>query len=134
MSLSDLLAGGSGVLVAALTLVQISPIKVNPWSALARALGRAINGGDVMGEIKNTRNALDVHIADGNRARILAFNARILQGINHTEEEFVDILACIDQYEHYCTDHPKYKNNRAVHAIANIERVYDERLKKHDFL
>ncbi len=25
-------------------------------------------------------------------------------------------------------------NGRAVHAIANIGRVYDDRLKKHDFL
>ena len=26
------------------TLVQVSPIKVNPWSWLARKIGRAING------------------------------------------------------------------------------------------
>ena len=31
-------------------------------------------------------------------------------------------------------DHEDYRNNRAVHAIANISRVYDERLQKHDFL
>ena len=30
--------------------------------------------------------------------------------------------------------HKDYENNRAVHAIANINRVYDERLAKHDFL
>ena len=27
-----------------------------------------------------------------------------------------------------------YENNRATHAVANIKRVYDERLIKHDFL
>lgn len=27
-----------------------------------------------------------------------------------------------------------YKNNRATHAVANIKRVYDDRLVKHDFL
>ena len=27
-----------------------------------------------------------------------------------------------------------YANGRAVHAINNIGRVYDERLEKHDFL
>ena len=44
------------------------------------------------------------------------------------------MLADIDFYERYCRDHEDYRNNRAVHAIANISRVYDERLQKHDFL
>lgn len=26
-----------------------------------------------------------------------------------------------------------YENNRAVHAIANVERCYDDRLKNNDF-
>ena len=40
----------------------------------------------------------------------------------------------INCYERYCREHPDYQNGRAVHAIANIGRVYDDRLKKHDFL
>lgn len=35
--------------------------------------------------------------------------------------------------ERYCKEHPEYENNRAVLAIQNIERVYSERLEKHDF-
>ena len=57
-----------------------------------------------------------------------------MREIPHTEEEFVEILAKIDWYHDYCRDHTKYKNSRAVHAISNILRVYDERLAKHDFL
>jgi len=52
----------------------------------------------------------------------------------HTEEDFNEILYSIDCYEKYCTEHPEYQNNRAVHAIKNIERVYDEHMEKHDFL
>ena len=43
MTLKDLLLGGSGSLFALLTILQISPIKINPWSALARSIGRALN-------------------------------------------------------------------------------------------
>ena len=43
MTLKDLLLGGSGGLFALLTILQISPIKINPWSALARSIGRALN-------------------------------------------------------------------------------------------
>lgn len=140
MSLQEiLLSGGLGGVVL-LSLIQIAPVKINPWSAVGKAIGRAING-DVLKEVRDTRAELDKHIkldnernADLHRARILQFNNELLRDIPHTREDFIDILEEIDCYESYCKNHQEYKNNRAVHAIANIERVYDERLKKHDFL
>lgn len=147
MSMQEILFGGGGLLAILLTFVQIAPVKVNPWSALARSLGRAINGEVLkdLAEVKRlqgeTRKQLDAHIkmddernADEHRNRILQFNNELLRDIPHTEEDFIEILAEIDFYERYCRDHQAYKNNRAVHAIANINRVYDERLLKHDFL
>lgn len=139
MSLKEIFLGG-GLLVVLLTLVEFAPIKINPWSALAKAIGRAVNA-DVLRELKSVKDDLSDHIrmddernADEHRARILRFNNELLRDIPHTKEEFVDVLADIDFYERYCRDHEDYWNNRAVHAIANISRVYDERLQKHDFL
>ena len=140
MTLNEILLGGGGGALLLLTLLEIAPIKVNPWSAIAKAFGRAINA-DVLVEIKETRTRLDAHIraddernADERRTRILRFNNELLRDIPHTREDFIDILMDIDVYESYCRTHPEYKNNRAAHAIANIGRVYDERLMKHDFL
>ena len=147
MSIVELFAGGGGLLLVVLSLVEFAPIKVNPWSAAARWLGRMFNR-DVLVRLDNisqmqrdTQRRLDDHIkvdderdADMHRAKILRFNNELLRDIPHTREEFIEILAEIDGYEAFCRTHPEYKNNRAVHAIANIKRVYDERLKKHDFL
>lgn len=140
MSLKEILLGGGGLLAVLLTLVEIAPIKINPWSALAKAIGRAINA-DVLQELKVVKDDLADHIrmddernADEHRARILRFNNELLRDIPHTKEEFIDVLADIDFYESYCLDHENYRNNRAVHAIANISRVYDDRLREHDFL
>lgn len=140
MTLEEILTGGGISVAVVLTLLQLAPIKINPWSWLASAFGRAINS-DLLREVKQTRKRLDEHIriddereADRHRERILKFHNAIMQGKRHTEEEFVDVLATIDSYESYCESHPEYKNSRAVHAIANIERVYDVRLVKHDFL
>ena len=144
---SDLLPMLPPVLVALLSLVEVSPIKINPWSGLAKWLGRAING-EVLESVaeakkaqKETRRALDEHIraddernADTLRMRILHFNNELLRDDRHTREDFIEILAVIDAYEQYCKNHPNYRNNRASHAIANIGRVYDERLKLRDFL
>lgn len=140
MSILELLGCGAGGLLALTALIQIAPIKVNPWTAIAKAVGRAINA-DVLNELDTVKKDLADHIrmdgernADEHRARILRFNNELLRDIPHTKEEFIDALADIDFYERYCEDHKDYKNNRAVHAIANISRVYDERLQKHDFM
>lgn len=147
IELKDILWGSGGAVVILLTLIQIAPLKLNPWSALGKAIGRAINSA-VLKELKEVKNAqkatqdkLDAHIrtddardADRHRIRILQFNNELIRNIPHTREEFIEILAEIDYYEHYCATHPEYKNNRAIHAIGNIGRVYDDRMKKHDFL
>lgn len=140
MTIHDLITGGGGALLVLTSLLQISPIPINPWSVVARAFGRAING-ELYKKVDAVEKLLDAHISkdDANRAdrkrfRILQFNGEILRYIEHTEEEFVDVLKDIDDYKSYCEKHPDYPNSRAVHAIANIERVYDERLLKNDFL
>jgi len=140
MTLTELISGGGGLLLALLTLVQIAPVKINPWSWLAKNVGKAING-DVLKKLDILEKRLDGHIAmddernaDLHRARILQFNTELLRNHKHTEEDFNEILYNIDCYEQYCREHPDYQNNRAVHAIMNIKRVYDELLETHDFL
>ena len=138
--LEDILKSIAVALAGFATLIEILPIKVSPWSAIAKVIGRAVNA-DVLTELKKTQARLDEHIrvddernADMRRTRILRFNNELIREIPHTKEDFIDVLADIDDYEAYCRDHPAYKNNRASHAIANIGRAYDDRLKKHDFL
>ena len=133
MNVQELLAGGGGLLLVLMTLVQIAPVKLNPWSWLARAVGRAVNA-EVIKKLDDHITMDDRRTADGHRARILHFNNELLRDIGHTQEEFFEVLAEIDAYEDYCREHPEYPNNRAVLAIENIREVYKERLKKHDFL
>ena len=140
MKLAELLTDGGGILLILLTLIQISPLKVNPWDTFARWLGKMING-EVLDKLGSVERRLNEHIkeddkrdADMHRARILHFNTELLRGIKHTKEDFSEVFYNIDCYEKYCREHPDYKNNRATHAIANIGRVYDERLEKRDFL
>lgn len=140
MSVEELLLGGGGVLIICMTLIQIAPIKVNPWSALAKSIGKAVNA-DICHRLDGIEAKIDGHItmdgrrtADDCRAQILHFNNELLRPIEHTKEEFIEVLTKIDEYERYCEEHPEYPNNRAVLAIENIREVYKERLKKRDFL
>ena len=41
MSLQEILTGGGGVLFLLSVIVQISPVKINPWSWIAKQIGMA---------------------------------------------------------------------------------------------
>ena len=142
------------VLATLSIVIEVSPIKINPWSKLAENIGKAFNKPaldkitSVEQQLKKTNEKLaetneklDGHMANDElqkaedaRAAALRFNNELLRNIPHTREEFFEVLQKIDIYEDFCDRHKDYENNRAVHAIANINRVYDERLAKHDFL
>lgn len=152
MSIEETLTTG-GALLVILSLIQIAPIKINPWSALWKllcrgfsAVGRALNA-DVLTRLdaleqgqKQNSEHLQEHIriaderrADDTRANILHFNVELIQGLPHTREDFIEVLTEIDKYEDYCQTHPRYENNRAVCAIQNIKRVYAQRMALNDF-
>lgn len=146
MTLKEILLGGGSGLLVLLTLIQISPIKIDPWSSLARAIGRALNKDvldrlstledeqrEIKAEVSAQKELSDKREADGWRADILRFNMELVKHTKHTREDYIEILDIIDKYEKYCEAHKDYENNRAVHAVANIERCYDDRLKNDDF-
>lgn len=152
MDLKTIMAIVSGLGIT--TLIEIIPVKLNPWSGIWavlkwiwRGFCRSLNAEvlsqleEVKDEQQKTTERLESHIrmddereADKVRSGILRFNNELLRNIPHTKEEFVEVLSKIDWYNDYCKTHEEYKNSRAVHAISNIERAYDERLMKHDFL
>ncbi|RKJ75317.1 hypothetical protein D7X33_17610 [Butyricicoccus sp. 1XD8-22] len=151
MNLQKITIGG-GCIVALMSLVQVAPFKINPWSAIGkaftaigRALGKALNGAVIEKLDKleamqtKTRQLLDEHIlvddernADLHRTCILHFNMELLMGILHTDKDFNEILYNIDCYERYCKEHPEYQNNRAVHTIKHIKNVRDKRIEQNN--
>lgn len=143
-------AGGAftagGLVIVLLSLVQVSKIQINPWDSIRKWIGGKFNAEQAadIAELKQglaeIRKRLDEYIkldnertADEWRQKILTFNNQLLRDIPHTKEDFTEILLVIDEYEDYCEKNPGYKNNRAVHAINHIGKVYDERQEKHDF-
>lgn len=95
----------------------------------------------VYAKLDRLEQMLAAHIADDEqykaetkRARILQFNKEVREKERHSEEEFVEILKVIDEYEDYCRNHPEYPNNRAVTAIENIKYVYKNANQENDFV
>lgn len=43
MNLKELFWSGGGMVLVLLSLIEVSPIKINPWSRLAKIIGHALN-------------------------------------------------------------------------------------------
>lgn len=139
MTAAEVLTGG-GIVLVAMTLIQISPIKLDPWSAIARAVGRAING-EVIAKVDQLERDLVEMKADQEerdaincRSRILHFGDETIHGVRHTKEHFDQILRDITAYERYCDDHPDFENNTTVLTSQRIKNIYEDCLKTADFL
>lgn len=139
-TLKEILTYAAGIGAVLSIFIEISPIKLNPWSWIAKKIGRAING-EVLEQVAELRKEFKAHEIKNDeehisraRTRILRFNDELLECKRHSQEHFDEILEDIDTYEKYCEGHPEYPNSKAVMAIENVKEAYKQCLKQHDFL
>lgn len=152
MTISDMAdavenGGWIGVIIVLLTLVQISPIKLDPWTVIGKAVGKVLNQGvtdkidclqkkidEISEEVESIKGQSEQDKIVLCRIRILRFNAEIVEGRKMTKEYFDQTLDDISSYKSYVACHPEFKNEKAVLSIKNIERVYQDCLKANSFL
>lgn len=133
------LYGGGGLFIL-MTLIQISPIKIDPWTWIFRAIGKLLNGEvlekvDALSkDVQKNKEDDDEQWALLSRSHILRFGDEILHGTSHSKEHFDQILLDITKYENYCESHPKFLNNIANATIKQIKDTYQKCLDENNFL
>lgn len=145
---------GAVIVFVLMTVIQITPIKINPWSWVAKKIGRALNAEmaesvkEVNDEVKEVKNDVANVVKDLEQFKeyvyetdiihyrnlILRFGDEILCGIRHSKEHFEEILRYIDIYELYCEEHPDFQNTVTTLTVEKIKETYKDRLEKKDFL
>ena len=136
---------GWAIILCLFSMIEISPIKINPWSAILECIGNKLNGElakdikEVKEEVQTVKEqvgSLDKRIetikdnsemveVKQSRVRILRFDDELLQGHELTKDHFRQTLEDIDIYEDYCRKHEDFRNGIAVHAIKHIKDTYD---------
>lgn len=114
--ISQLNLGNLSILLfLVLSLVEISPIKINPWSALCKWLQKQLS----LDEIKED-------LMDSRRTRIIRFDDELIEKRPHRKDMFDAILVDCDKYEKFCQTHHRYINSVADDSIKHIREVYAE--------
>lgn len=147
MTIKEILYGSSGALLLILSMLQISKININPWTAIFGWLGKQLNH-DILAKVAGLEKHMETmqteittirdegrerHAKDC-RVRILRFADEIYLGTNHSLEHYKQILGDIKTYETYCDTHKDFENQIAVSAVKQIKSCYEKHIQRHDFL
>ena len=116
-------------LILLMSLIQISPMKLNPWDHILGWIGKKTQG-----ELRKQVSDLQKQVTDiwisSHRQSILTFARECRADINHDAEEWNHILSIADEYEVYCSSHSV--SNGVVKADTRyIRDLYQELSREH---
>lgn len=140
MQFGEVVGSLSAVCIILSTIIQVSPIKLNPWSWIAKKVGRAINGEilekveKLETEVQHIEHSADERDAKAARVRILRFGDELLHNVQHSKEHFDEILSCVTDYTQYCKEHPEFLNHMTDRTVKLILSTYDKCMEEHKFL
>ena len=120
------------IIVGAITLIEVTPIKVNPWKWLFSWIGNLING-DIRKDLKELKRDFEETKAQDKRWHILNFANNCRNGKMHSREEWNHVISELAEYEEY-TERKNITNGVIEENAKYLRELYHERNKKNDFL
>lgn len=137
--LKDIFTNPTVIIFGAITLFEIVPIKINPWSTLFRWIGRAINGelkeqlSDLRSDVSELKSDFEIKKAEDMRWEILEFANTCRIGNEHSKDEWRHIMNQVSEYEEY-TERKGITNGVIEEDTRFLRELYHERNLRNDFL
>lgn len=127
------------ILLVLSIFIQISPIKINPWSTLIKWLGNTLTStlqsqvNELKKSIDRISNDIDENEKDRIRWQVLDFASGCREGRLHTKDEFQHIITLNDKYKKLLA---KTGDQNGVFdtEYEYIMSIYKQRQVKNDFL
>ena len=120
---------GVVILILLLSLVQISPLKLNPWDKIFGWIGKKTQG-----EMRKQVNELQKQIRDlwinNHRQSILTFARECRADFYHDSEEWSNILNLCEEYERY-TEENHVTNGVVRENTKYIRELYQKLSHEH---
>lgn len=137
------------IIIIAASLIQVTPLNLNPWSAfgkLLRAAGKYMNRdilesvNELKTDLKDLSNrtdgiskAVDENEIDRIRYEILTFASNLSRGENFTKAEF-DRIFKLDEKYHMILKRAKLTNGQVDREMAYITHVDKEKHETDSYL
>lgn len=120
----------TGLVIFLLSAVEISPVKINPWSWIGGVIGNLLGIKTVSDKVDALEQKVDENQATTIRVRILRFEDEVQNNVEHSKDSWDQAMDDISRYEEYTAEHPKFKNNITEASINHLKKKYDELLEK----
>lgn len=127
------------IIFGVLSLVEIAPIKVNPWSKVLKWIGDMINHNTqvelakISKEVSDLKKDFEDKKANDMRWDILNFTNSCRRGNSHSKDEWWHCMGQIKEYEKY-TEEKGISNGVIDEDAQYLRELYHERNLKNDFL
>ena len=114
-----------------LSLIQVSPLKLNPWDGIFGWFGRKTNGATIKRLEEVEKQINDMWIND-HRQKILTFARECRCDITHSSDEWTNVLNMAEEYERYV--HEKNITNGIITQDTQyLRKLYQELSMEHKF-
>lgn len=134
------------VIFGGITLIEIVPIKINPWGALLKWIGNVINAEDrkQIKELTDKVDGLEQDVRESKREReedkakqmrwrILDFANSCMHGNKHTREAWNHTIAELRDYEDYI-ERKDLSNGVIEETAVYLRTLYQENKRTNNFL
>ena len=119
------------ILVVVMSLIEIAPVKLNPWKATLGWLGKRLNGAveEKLREMETKIDDLEKHTLElwinQTRSSILIFARECRANVTHDSEEWANVLNNAAKYEAFIRKH-NYPNGVVQSNIDYIRNLYQD--------
>lgn len=126
-------------IIGAITLIQIAPIKIDPWKAIVKMISKWLmeetneKVDNLAKEIGEVQKAGNVRYVNATRWEILSFSNSCRRNGKHTREEWEHIIQQLKEYEEFINAN-NITNGVIEQETEFLRDLYKEILRKNDFL
>ena len=116
-------------IVILLSLIQISPLKLNPWDKLLGWFGKKLNGATEKRLETVEKQIRDMWI-NNHRQTVLTFARECRAEIEHSSDEWTNVLNVAEEYEKYVVEN-KITNGIITQDTVYLRKLYQELSREH---
>ena len=117
------------MLIILFSLIQISPLRLNPWDSILGWLGRKING-ETEKQLKELKKQVQDMWVASHRQTVLTFAREARAGVEHSSDEWTNVLNIIAEYEQFVMA-SKISNGIVKADSEYIRGLYQELSRGH---